>query len=152
MVILEIVIGSEFVLQAKNNEQVMWLLHHSQAYIDKELHDMLEEMLVDGYFGKATAFLASGASVTTGNLNSDQAGGASTTSRQGMAARLNHAQAGHQAGSADVVTESVIRMNQVVKHIGDWKDKLAAVQAEYASNPYSINAMHGVHQDMLYRK
>ena len=137
----------------------MWLLHHSQAYIDKELHDMLEEMLVDGYFGKATAFLASGASVTTGNLQacsihdrSDQAGGASTTSRQGMAARLNHAQAGHQAGSADVVTESVIRMNQVVKHIGDWKDKLAAVQAEYASNPYSINAMHGVHQDLLYRK
>ena len=70
----------------------MWLLHHSQAYIDSELHDMLEEMLVDGYFGKATAFLASSASVTT-----------------------------------DVITEDIIRMNQVVKNIGDWKDKLASV-------------------------
>ena len=119
-----VVIGSEFVLQAKNNEQVMWLLHHSQAYIDKELHDMLQEMLVDGYFGKATAFLASCASETIGNT----------------------------AGSADVITESVIRMNQVVKQIGDWKDKLASVQAEYASNPGRINAMHGAHKDLLYRK
>ena len=78
---------------------------------------MLEEMLVDGYFGKATAFLASSAS-----------------------------------GSSDVITEDIIRMNQVVKNIGDWKDKLASVQAEYENHPGIINQMHGAHKDLLYRK
>ena len=59
VVLLEIIVGSEFVLIAKNQEKVMWLLLHLEAHIDKVLFDMLEELLDYGCFGKATDLLNS---------------------------------------------------------------------------------------------
>ena len=57
VVILEILMGSEFVVLEKTYESIVWLLHHAEPFIDQEVHSFLEEMLNDGFFDKATAFV-----------------------------------------------------------------------------------------------
>ena len=57
---MEIILGSELVLLAKNQEEVLQLLHQAECYMDKVLYDILEEMLEDGYFGKATDYIEAG--------------------------------------------------------------------------------------------
>ena len=57
VVILEILVGSEFLVLAKTHESILWLLHHAEPYIDQELYSFLEEMLNDGFFDKASAFV-----------------------------------------------------------------------------------------------
>ena len=57
VIMLEILIGSEFVLLAHSRQKLLYALEMSAPYIDLKLYKMIEEMLCDGYFGKATAFV-----------------------------------------------------------------------------------------------
>ena len=57
VIILEILMGTEFVLLANNHQKLLSALQMSAEYLDRALYELLEEMLLDGYFGKATAFV-----------------------------------------------------------------------------------------------
>jgi hypothetical protein len=57
VIILEIVLGSEYVITCKGDESIRWLFYLSEPYIDTVLFEILEELLIEGKFVKATTFI-----------------------------------------------------------------------------------------------